>query len=554
MLSLTLRSGILALLCALLPATAANAQTPTQTPVPNDAPMPVQRQFPALATPTPDPTRVGVNQADPLPLTLADAIDMTLRNNNNIDVTRNNVEINEFNLRAAKGIYDPIFNSQTYYESRTTPVASTIGGAVNGSVTQRQIYNDFGLSGFTPKFGGAYDVIFNQARTTSTNRNATLNPQFPMNLIATYTQPLSRGLRIDQNRRNIAIARKNIEITDSQMRQQAIESIASVEAAYWDLVFALRNLQVQNETVLQAKDQLDSNRRLVEKGVLAPIEIVAAESQVSTFEQAVFAAQETVTRAENLLKTLLLPDRSAPEWSRPITPVTASNPDIPRIGVEVATAEAMRNRPELQQLETQDEINKIDQRFYKDQTKPQIDLVGSYTAAGLAGTRNPNSTGSANVPENLVGGYGTSLGNLISQDYPTYRVGIQIGLPLRNRTAKANLGRSLVEGERLANNRAQTEQVIEAEVRNALQALRSAEARLVSAKAARVAAEELYASEQRQFKAGTTTVYLIFQRQTELSAARARELQAQTDLNKAVSEFQRSIGSTLTVNNVTVTR
>lgn len=527
-----------------------SAQTPTPTP---DPPV-TQPTFSTTPKPTPDPTRIGVNASDPLSLTLTDAIDLALRNNNDIDVSRNDAQISDLNLKAAKGIYDPFFSSQTYYESRTTPTASTIGGAVNGSVTQRQVYSDFGLSGFTPKFGGSYDVIFNQSRTTTTNRNATLNPQFPLNFIANYTQPLWKNLRIDANRRNIFIARKNIEITDSQLRQRAIESIALVERGYWDLVFALRNLQVQNETLAQAKEQLESNQRLVDKGVLAPIEIVAAQAQISTFEQAVFLAQETVTRAENTLKTTLLPDRTSPEWTRPIMPVTATNPEVPRIGLEVATAEAIKNRPEIEQLETTSEINKIDQRFYKDQTKPQIDLIGSYTAAGLAGTPNPNSTGAANVPPNLIGGYGASLGNLIAQDYPTYRVGIQIGLPLRNRTAEANFGRTLVERDRIANNRAQTEQIVEAEVRNALQALRSAELRLASARDARAAAEELYSSELRQFRQGTTTFYLVQQRQIELAAARGRELQSQTDLNKAVSEFQRSIGATLTVNNVSVSK
>jgi outer membrane protein TolC len=530
------------------------------TPPPNgaattlDPTMPVQRTFATPPKLAPDPSRVGVNLADPLSLTLQDAIDMGLRNNNNIDVTRNNVRINEFNLDAAKGIYDPFFNSQTYYESRTTPVASTIGGAVNGSVTQRSFYNDFGLSGFTPKYGGSYDVIFNQARTSSTNRNATLNPQFPTNMIATYTQPLWRGLRIDQNRRQIMIARKNVELTESQMRQQAMDTILAIEQAYWDLVYSMRNLQVQQETLAQAQAQLESNKRLVEKGALAPIEVVAAEAQISTLEQVIFSNQESITRSENILKTLILPDRTAAEWSRPITPTSPVNPEVPAIGLEVATAEAMRNRPELEEIHTTSEINKIDQRFYKDQTKPQVDLIGSYTAAGLAGTPNPLSSGSANVPPNLIGGYGTSVGNLIAQDYPTYRVGVQIGLPLRNRTAKANYGRSLVEGERIENNLAQQEQVIEAEVRNSLQALRSAEASLVSATAGRVAAEELYNSEQRQFRAGTTTFFVVRQRLVDLALTRARELQAQTDLNKAISAFQRAIGTTLSANNVTVSK
>ncbi len=196
------------------------------------------------------------------------------------------------------------------------------------------------------------------------------------------------------------------------------------------------------------------------------------------------------------------------------------------------------------------EINNIEQNYFRNQTKPQIDLVGSYTSQGLAGTVTPNGTG--RVPANLIGGYFNSLGNLTGQDYPSYRAGITISLPWGNTRAKANLGRTLVEADRLANQRAQTEQVIEAEVRNSIQALRSAEARLSSALAARTSAEQLAASEERQFRAGTTTFYLVLQRQTELLAARGRELQAQTDLNKAISEFQRATGTTLTANNVIV--
>jgi HAE1 family hydrophobic/amphiphilic exporter-1 len=209
------------------------------------------------------------------------------------------------------------------------------------------------------------------------------------------------------------------------------------------------------------------------------------------------------------------------------------------------------------QLQASSEINKIDQEYYRNQTKPQIDLVGTYTSQGLAGTETARAidpeTGMSRVPPNLVGGYFTSLGNLIAQDYPTYRAGITINLPWGNRTAKANLGRTLVQERRIENVRAQAEQVIEAEVRNALQALRSAQARLQSAAATRSSAEQLAESEERQFRAGTTTFYLVLERQTELIAARGRELQAQTDLNRAISEFQRAIGSTLAANNVNVT-
>ncbi len=545
-----------------------------------DDPPPIAPNFQAPIRPLPSAERVGVDITNQLPMTLEQAIEMALQNSNDIDATRNDVQIAEFNLRAARGIYDPQLTSQSYYESATTPTASTIGGATNGSVTQKRLFATAGASGFSPFAGGSYSGNFTSSRTTTSNTNATLNPQFPTVLTFQYIQPLIRGRRFDNNRRQIEIAKKNLSLSDAQFRQRAIETIAQVEQAYWNLAYALRNLQVQIDAVKQARQQLESNQRLVAKGALAPIDIIAANSQITTFEQSVYTAQEDVTRAENTLKTLMLADRTAPEWSRPITPVSEVSLEAPRIGLDVATAEALKNRPEIAQLQSSAEINKIDERYFRDQTKPQIDLVGTYTAQGLAGTQTvrpttgttsaltervnqlsalagldplPPTTTTNTVPPNLVGGYFNSLGNLIAQDYPTYQVGVQITLPWGNNVAKANLGRTLVQADRIKNQRAQQEQVIEAEVRNSLQALRSAEARLASALASRQSAEQLYASEQRQFRAGTTTFYLVLQRQTELLAARGRELQSQTDLNKAISEFQRATGTTLSANNVSVT-
>jgi HAE1 family hydrophobic/amphiphilic exporter-1 len=549
-------------------------------------PPPVAPNFEAPARPLPSAERVGVDISDQTALTLNDAIALALQNNNDIDGSRIDVQIAEYDLTAARGIYDPVFSSESYYESRTTPTSSTIAGGLNGSVTQKDATGALRFGGFSPWGGGSYQVDFSSTRLTTNNQNVTLNPQYPAALTFSYTQPLLRGLRFDQNRRQIEIAKKNLSLTDAQFRQRAIETITQVEQAYWDLVFSLRNLQVQIDAVRQARTQLESNQRLVQRGVLAPIDIVAASTQVTTFEQNVYTAQEAVTRAENTLKTLILPDRTSALWSRPLTPVTPVNLEAPRVPLEQAVSAALTNRPELAQLQTSAEINEIDTRYFRDQTRPQVDLVGTYTTSGLAGSvvqNNGGTTGGGNasanallrqrvnelstiaglppleatggggtVPANLVGGLPQSLANLAQQDFPTYRVGVRVSIPFRNRTAEANFGRSLAVGNRIKNQRAQAEQLVEADVRNALQSLRSAEARLASAAATRSSAEQQFESEQRQFRAGTTTVYLVLQRQNELLAARGRELQAQTDLNKAVSEFQRATGNTLDANRVSV--
>lgn len=561
--------------------TFAAGQTPQPTPTPAplpDEPPPIAPNFEAPIRPMPSPDRVGVDVANQLPISLPDAVKLALQNNNDIDSSRIGVQIQEFNLRAAQGAYDPVITSQGFYESRTTPTASTIGGATNGSVTQRNFTGAFGVRGLSPWAGGSYSADFSSSRTTTTNQNATLNPQYPSLATLVYTQPLFRGRRYDNSRRTIEIAKKNLSLSDAQFRQRTVEVIAQVEQAYWDLAYALRNLQVQIDAVKQARIQLESNQRLVEKGVLAPIAITAANAQITTFEQGVYSAQERVTLAENNLKTLILPDRGNDIWTRALVPVSPIEVEVPRVPLEQAIASAMQNRQEVAQLKTSTEINKINERYFRDQTKPQVDLVGTYIANGLAGSAVPRSTTpsaltlrvnelsalsnldplpvsttTSTVPGNLVGGYFNSIGNLLQQDYPTYNIGVRITLPFGNREAKANLGRTLAEGTQIENTRAQLEQSIEADVRNSLQSLRSAEARLQAAAATRVSAEQLYESEQRQLRAGTSTVFLVFQRQTGLITARAAELQAQTDLNKAISTFQRVIGTTLSANSVEIT-
>jgi outer membrane protein len=152
----------------------------------------------------------------------------------------------------------------------------------------------------------------------------------------------------------------------------------------------------------------------------------------------------------------------------------------------------------------------------------------------------------------LLGGYGQSLQNLAANRYSNFRVGVQINLPLRNRTAEAQLGRSLVEGERIATQREQLEQAIQVDVRNALQSVRSAEARLRAAVATREANEQQFASEQRKLDAGQSTTFLVLERQTALTTSRGLELKAQTDLNKAIADLQRATGNSLSVNSIVV--
>lgn len=547
-----------------------------QLPVP-----PVAPDFRAPQKPLPDLNRVGVDMNQQRPLSLRDALSMALANNKDIEVARENVRIAEFDLLGAHGAYDPRFSFSSFYERVENPISSFLSGGQNGSTIQSDYAGNVRLEGQSPVLGGNYRLDFSSSRFTTNNEFVALNPQYPTSLSFSYTQPLWRGLKIDASRRQIQIARKNLSLTDSQFRQRAIDTITNVQRAYWDLVFALRSLQVQRDAVTVAQTQLTHNKRLVQEGQLAPIDIVAAEAQISTYEQGVFSALEEVSRAENLLKHLIAENQSSTIWNESIVPTDPVDLQVPAVSLPDALQTARQNRPELQQSNVLKEINEIDQRFFKDQTKPAVDLVGTYGTNGLAGAVstagvNPFTASSLQVrqrvdqlselagleplpvvppqifsPE-LLGGYGQSLQNLLANRYGNFRVGVQISLPFRNRTAEAQLGRSLVEGERIATQREQLEQAVQVDVRNALQSMRSAEARLRAAVATREANEQQFASEQRKLDAGQSTTFLVLERQTALTTARGLELKAQTDLNKAIADLQRATGNALTVNSIVV--
>lgn len=502
------------------------------------------------------PERVGVESADALPLSLNEAIKLALENNNDIRTSRIDVEKAEYKLTATRGAYDPQLFSETYFERSSTPVGSFLGGNNSGSIKQKDFTGRVGLTGLAPKFGGSYTFDLSSTRLSSNNFFNALDPAMSARFSLSYTQPLMRGRKTDDTRRQIEIAKKNLTLTDVQFRQRATDVITRVEHAYWELVHALKNLQVQTEAVQQTRAQVETNKRQVAQGVLAPIDVVEAEAQVKIFEQNVYAAQEEVTKTENALKTLMLADRSAALWSRALLPITPVNLEAPRMFLADAINTALENRFELAELRTSKDINEINKRFYKDQTKPQVDLQVSYSSNGYAGTLtnndNPILDGFNTIPPDMQGGYGRAWSNLLGQDNPTVRVGVRISLPLKNRTAKAELGYSLAEGRRIDSVRAQAEQQIEAEVRNAIQRVRSVEASMSAAAAQRQAAEQQYTSEQRKFQAGMSTVYLVLQRQTDLVTARGRELEMQTNLNKAIAEFQRATGNTFRYRNVAV--
>jgi HAE1 family hydrophobic/amphiphilic exporter-1 len=565
------RHFFILIFCVLLAGvTSASAQSPTPTPDVQAAAPEDLKGVPAVAPDyrsdertLPDLGRVGVDMTDQRTLTLREAIEMALENNRDIEVSRKTATMAEFDLRTARSVTQPHLTGQTYYDRTTTPNVSIFTS--NQKTTNGTLLGNVALNGSRLASGTQFSGFFNNQRLVTDNPISILSPQLNSAIGFSITQPMFRGRRFDQPRRTIEIAKRNIELTDTQFRQRSIETVAGVQRAYWDLTFALRNLQVQRDAIRDAKDQLAHNRRLVDEGQLAPIDIVAAETQVANFEQGLYDALNAVNVAENILKNLLSPNRTSKIWAEALVPVEPVEVDVPNSTLTDAMDLALDNRPELDVNKAQKGINAIDQRLYRDQKKPQIDFIASVTESGIGGTANPNfsptfptpcstnpsSPACAQQTANLALLTGSPLRGIFASRYPTFRVGVSFNLPLfGDRSADAQYGKSLVEAERLNAQREQIEQVIQVEVRNALQAIRTGEARLRAAAVARENSAKQYESEQRKLDAGQSDVYKVLERQTALSAAKSNELRARTELNKAVAELQRATGNSLKANDV----
>jgi outer membrane protein len=520
--------------------------------------------------------RVGVNPSKRVRLTMKDAMSMALENNRDIEVERLNVQMNEFDVRAAQGFYDPSLATALYYDRSLIPATSIFASGKTDSVI-----GDATFTQRTPWQGSSVTGVFSNNRATTDNPFVTLNPQYTTNLKFTFTQPILRNRSIDSGRRQIKIAKKRLDISDSQFRQRAIEIIAQVQRAYWDLVFARRDQEIKRESVGLAETQLEHNERLVDAGTLAKSDIISARVELERRKDEAEAAVESIQRAENALKALMTQAGDGEIWQSELVPV--EQPEIQlsaSLPLEDALRLAAQNRPEMEQYRLRGELNKIDAEYQRNQTRPQVDFFVTYGSVGLAGplraTENPINASneilygrinrlseiaglpplpSANMgamPEALIGGYGQSLSNLFKNDFRSWRFGLNINLPLRNRTAEANFGRALAEGKQIEAQRQKAEQLIEVEIRNALQAVETARKRVDAAKNSRANAELQYQSEQRKFDAGQSTNFFVLDRQNALSSARGRELRALTDYTKAVAELQRALSTTLSSNNVEV--
>jgi len=449
-------------------------------------------------------------------------------------------------------LFDPAVTATLLGQRANTPQTNSL----NANSTDLKSNTFIGNAGYVQGFSPGTQVsanFLNQYQDTNAVRNL-FAPYSQSSLGVTVTQPLLRGFGREINRRFIHIAKNSEKISDYVFQQQVISTISGVIRLYDDLVSLNADMRVKQQTLTTAQRLLEDNRNKVEQGTLAPIEATRAEAQTASARQDLINSQGYVRQQEIILKNVLSrnwgDDPIVHDATIVPTDTLGLEPLPTQTSAEIVTM-ALMNRPELQAGKLQLTNSEISLKGTKNELKPEVDLVGTVVSAGIAGPLNPSSGGTATLP-GVGGNYGTVLDQILRGTYPTYSVGINVTLPVRNRIAQADVARDELQVRQTQVRLKQIENQIRAEVEDALIALRRTRAAYEAAQQTTKLQEQSLEIEQEKFDVGLSTNFLVIQYQGYVAQARSTEVAALDAYAKAKTQYERSVGLTLNNHNVSI--
>lgn len=500
--------------------TAPPAQPPQDEPAPPAA-------APA-AEPAPDDRPV-------LELSLEGAVERALQNNVDIAVQKFVPEASQAGVTVARGAYDPELTSSYGYTSQTSPGGNIFAGGV--TVGTKQSAFSLGAQKLLGS-GGQFSLGFETARQTTDSENVFFSPQFNTTLTLRASQPLARNFRIDAPREQLRVAKNNVAISDAQFRQTVIGTIANVKKLYYDLLFSIDNLEAQRKNLALAQKLLDENRIRVRVGTLAPLDVVSAESEVASREEAVIVAENGLSEAEDVLKQAIFPENARATWALRIVPTDKPTAEPRRVDLDLAIRTALEQRTDMLQARKSLENQDLSLRLARNQLLPAVNLVASYGATGLGGTQVRAVTGEPGEVLSRTG-FGDTLSSVFGRDFPTWTVGVNVAYPLFNRVAEGNSARARLAHEQALVSLRRLELQIAGEVRSAARAVETNFKRVQSTGAARHLSEQRLEAEEKRFAAGMSTNFLVTQAQRDLAVAEVAEVRAVADYRKSLIDFDR---------------
>jgi outer membrane protein len=588
------------------------------------------RSFPTLIAPykpihIDEPNLVNSPRIDQLihdgklEITLQDAVELALENSLDIAVARYNPWIADTDILRTKAggqgrgtpgadfgtsqasitptnpqvSYDPIITALASIDSRTTAVNNPfLSGTGVGSNTLTGLHSHADVfdvaynQNFSP--GTSINVGWDNTRSSSGSAANFFNPSVQSTLTAGFSQQLLNGLGSYVGRRNLMIAKNNRKIADLVFVNQAITTVTNTINAYWELVYARENVKVQQQAVAVSDKLFNDNKKQLEIGTMAPLDVTRAESEVASDRQNLIVAQTTKLQDEQVLKNAMTKNPLAPNLINvEIIPTDLPAPvaAVENASFEDAIQEAFVKRPDLQEQAYNLKNAGVEVHATRNALLPELTLSGQYSSSGLAGNSpisgasvisggapivdsngNPVSiTGPGGVQtpifQQLITtpvagtshqGFGTAQNQVFTNQFPDYFASLNLFLPLRNRSAQADNARAILTQRQLETQLQQLKNAALLDVRNTYIALQQDRARVDAAIKARELQKQTFEAEQKKYTLGASTVYNVILTQRDYVTAQGVELRALSDLVEAKANFERAVGRTLDVNRVTI--
>jgi outer membrane protein TolC len=453
---------------------------------------------------------------------------------------------------------DPVIQGQLSYGHTTAPQTSSFLSGTSSLITRSKVAN-FSISQAWLT-GTTGTLTFNNGNTFQNSLTSSFNPYTASTLDLQVTQHLLQGLGAALNHREIRVASNNLNATRLGFETQVMNTVAAVINLYWDLISYHEQVNTARSALAAAQKLYDDNRKQVEAGYLAPIAVVQADAEVANRQQDVTVAETNVLQQETILKSALSKNGAASPTLADARIVPTSQIQVPETlsvqPVQDLIASALRNRPDLQISRLNLESSKIRLSGSRSALLPTVDAFAEAANHGLAGqvnTAGANPYFQIGPPDPyFIGGYGTALGQLFRRNFPDYRVGVNLTIPLRNRVAQADYVRDRLDHHQSEMELQKQVNQIRVDVQNAAIALTQAHVRYQAAVKSRILEEQTLTAEQKKYQAGASTVYNVIQIQRDLTTAQGNQVTAAGNYIRARTNLDTVIGAILERNHVSI--
>jgi outer membrane protein len=490
-----------------------------------------------------------------LPVSVNDVIRLMLQSNLDVTVNRFSPLSSEYYIQTLFRPFEPTLDISATVGRSTTPVASQLTAGA-GATAFSQLYHRYAI-GFGQTFhtGTRVDLNLFVNRSSSNNQFNTFNPAYSGTLTYQVSQPFLRNYGRNINDTAIRVARNNLGVSEIAFETQIIDLVTTGQNLYWDLVYQLEDIKVRKEALDLAEKTLSDNKRQVQIGTMAPIDVLQAESAVAQRQEQMVTTSYGADQMQDRVKRLMtnLPD--------PSLILAQLNPiDLPRkpgtddvMLLQDAIKYALESRPELRALDMQLQNSDIQLKYNKNQLLPSLNVSATFTQNGVGGVQtNRSQLGGEQVVSVIRGGLTDAFGQLFGYNYKGYSVGFNLSIPLSNKTAQAEYSKTLTDKQLLTARRNSLMQQIALDVRNANSQVEMNRARIAAAEKALELATRQLEAEQKKFQLGTSQLRFVLQEQQNVTAARTSQVQALVNYAKSLVEYDKSVGRTLRKSNIEI--